>query len=111
MHAPQHLLVSLGTRQRLFDDLLPVMEEWSGQKLKSTSCYGVRHYYRDSVLANHVDRIDTHVISGIINVAQVRVLTGPPSPTNCHRHPSTVSEKHVGGSAVGRVPHITLLHT
>lgn len=57
--------------QRLFKDLLPLMEEWSGTKLKSTACYGVRNYFRDSVLANHVDRVDTHVISGIINVEQV----------------------------------------
>ncbi|CAB1098264.1 unnamed protein product [Ectocarpus sp. CCAP 1310/34] len=53
--------------RRLYQDLLPVMEEWSGIKLKSTACYGVRHYYRGSILANHVDRVDTHVISAIIN--------------------------------------------
>lgn len=47
------------------------MEEWVGVPLKSTACYGVRLYYRGSVLANHVDRIDTHVVSAIINVAQV----------------------------------------
>ncbi|CAN0013427.1 unnamed protein product, partial [Sphacelaria rigidula] len=46
------------------------MEEWSGLKLKPTSCYGVRTYHRGSVLANHVDRLDTHVISAIINVSQ-----------------------------------------
>ncbi|CAN0548743.1 unnamed protein product [Ectocarpus sp. 8 AP-2014] len=48
------------------------MEEWSGIKLKSTACYGVRHYYKGSILANHVDRVDTHVISAIINVEQAR---------------------------------------
>lgn len=48
------------------------MEKWAGTKLKATSCYGVRSYYRGSVLANHVDRVDTHVISAIINVAQAR---------------------------------------
>ncbi|CAM9285535.1 unnamed protein product, partial [Hapterophycus canaliculatus] len=47
---------------RLYEDLLPLMEEWTGLELKSTACYGVRHYYRGSVLANHVDRVDTHVI-------------------------------------------------
>lgn len=71
LNVPIHL-TSMPCLQRLFNDLLPLMEEWSGKKLKSTACYGVRHYFRDSVLANHVDRVDTHVISAIINVEQVR---------------------------------------
>ena len=50
------------------------MEDWAGMKLKRTSCYGVRLYFRGSVLANHVDRVDTHVISAIINVAQVTFI-------------------------------------
>eukprot|EP00903_Cladosiphon_okamuranus_P005880 g5816.t1 len=63
---------------RLFKDLQPLMEQWSGTKLKSTACYGVRNYFRGSVLANHVDRVDTHVISGIINVEQENVDTDWP---------------------------------
>lgn len=59
--------------QRLYTDLAQVMEDWAGTKLKRTSCYGVRLYFRDSVLANHVDRVDTHVISAIINIAQVNM--------------------------------------
>lgn len=57
--------------QRLYGDLLPLMEGWTGISLEPTACYGVRIYERGSVLANHVDRVDTHVISAIINVAQV----------------------------------------
>ncbi|CAM9324034.1 unnamed protein product [Pylaiella littoralis] len=71
-HAPPRV------KNRLFAELSPLMEEWSGQKLKPTSCYGVRHYFRGSVLANHVDRVDTHVISGIINVAQENLDTDWP---------------------------------
>lgn len=40
--------------------------------LKHSTVYGVRVYPRGMILANHVDRVDTHVISAIINVAQVR---------------------------------------
>ncbi|CAM9423295.1 unnamed protein product [Laminaria digitata] len=72
VHAPARV------RDRLYTDLADVMEDWAGTKLKRTSCYGVRLYFRDSVLANHVDRVDTHVISAIINVAQENVDTAWP---------------------------------
>ncbi|CAM9160642.1 unnamed protein product [Choristocarpus tenellus] len=51
-------------------DMQMLMEEWAGVTLKPTSLYGVRHYHRGAVLAAHVDRVETHVISAIINVAQ-----------------------------------------
>ncbi|CAM9355409.1 unnamed protein product [Phaeothamnion confervicola] len=57
-------------RQRVLNDLRPIMEKWSGEELEATSCYGVRSYKRGSILAVHVDRVSTHVISGIINVQQ-----------------------------------------
>eukprot|EP00904_Undaria_pinnatifida_P011948 jgi/Undpi1/7884/HiC_scaffold_24.g10356.m1 len=72
VHAPPRVV------KRLYDDLAHVMEDWAGMKLKRTSCYGVRLYFRGSVLANHVDRVDTHVISAIINVAQEGVDTDWP---------------------------------
>ena len=65
-------LLCFSSCQRLYKDLLTPMEEWTGLKLKPTACYGARNYFRGSVLANHVDRIDTHVVSAIINIAQVR---------------------------------------
>ena len=39
-------------------------------RLLGTSVYGIRRYKAGSWLATHLDRIDTHVISVIINVAQ-----------------------------------------
>ena len=39
-------------------------------KLLGSSVYGIRRYKTNSWLATHVDRMDTHVISVIINVAQ-----------------------------------------
>ncbi|CAN0331996.1 unnamed protein product [Ascophyllum nodosum] len=72
MHAPSMV------HRRLYKDLLTPMEEWTGLKLKPTACYGARNYFRGSVLANHVDRIDTHVVSAIINIAQENVDTDWP---------------------------------
>ena len=52
------------------------MERWSGKRLKNSAIYGVRVYRRGSMLHNHVDRSDTHIISAIVNVAQqVGLLT------------------------------------
>jgi prolyl 4-hydroxylase len=36
--------------------------------LRGTACYGIRVYLKGSYLYNHVDRIDTHVISSTICV-------------------------------------------
>ncbi len=47
-----------------------IMERWSGKRLRNSAIYGVRVYRRGSMLHNHVDRSDTHIISAIVNVAQ-----------------------------------------
>lgn len=55
----------------IFMELKDLMEVWAGgMKLKGTSCYGVRTYSPGSYLHLHVDTAQTHVISGIVNVAQ-----------------------------------------
>ena len=73
--------------QTVFDEMKSMMSAWAnGMALKGdplrplapccdlrvagTSCYGVRTYQRDSYLHLHVDTVNTHVISGIINVNQ-----------------------------------------
>lgn len=57
-------------RQKIHDALKPMMEEWSGVALQPTFVYGIREYHNGAVLKMHRDRIDTHIISAIINVAQ-----------------------------------------
>jgi len=50
-----------------------VLAEWAGvaaDELVSTSVYGIRAYTNGSILATHVDRPDTHVISSILNCGQ-----------------------------------------
>ena len=45
-------------------------EEWSGLELIGTSCYGIRVYQSGAYLFNHVDTIDTHVVSSTICIDQ-----------------------------------------
>jgi hypothetical protein len=45
----------------------PILEEWANVTgLELTSFYGVREYYPDNILKNHIDRISTHVISATL---------------------------------------------
>lgn len=49
--------------------LKPLVEEWSGMSnLEMTAFYGVRKYTDDAILKNHVDRIDSHILSITISV-------------------------------------------
>jgi prolyl 4-hydroxylase len=58
----------------LQDEFIVVMKailcDWIGYKseLVHHTTYGIREYKRDSVLLNHYDRINTHVISAIIHL-------------------------------------------
>jgi prolyl 4-hydroxylase len=57
-------------RQEVHDTLKPLMEKWCGQSLEPTFVYGVREYHNGAILKMHRDRLDTHIISAIINVDQ-----------------------------------------
>ena len=48
--------------------LLPIVQEWSNCSLVKTMIFGVREYYKRNILRRHVDRIDTHVISVILQI-------------------------------------------
>ena len=41
-----------------------------GLRLKHTSTFGIRVYRRGSMLIDHVDRMDTHLASAVIQVDQ-----------------------------------------
>ena len=54
--------------------LLPIMENWSGIKLKRKPViYGIRKYLRGAWLGLHVDRLPTHIISVILQVSDKKV--------------------------------------
>jgi prolyl 4-hydroxylase len=55
-------------RSHIHKLLLPLHEEWSGQKLEPSFVYGIRSYNKGAVLIEHKDRVATHHISSIIIV-------------------------------------------
>lgn len=58
-------------RQSIHDVMKPLMEEWCGKTLEPTYVYGIRVYHDNAVLKTHRDRLETHIISAIINVDQI----------------------------------------
>jgi hypothetical protein len=56
-------------KKQVWDGVRPIIEEWTGKKLKETSMYGIRVYKEGAVLATHLDRLPL-VSSCIINVDQ-----------------------------------------
>ena len=57
-------------RQKIHDVMKPMMESWSQSQLEPTYVYGIRIYHRGAALKCHRDRLETHIISVIINVSQ-----------------------------------------
>jgi prolyl 4-hydroxylase len=57
-------------KQLIHDTMKPLMEEWCGQLLEPTYVYGIRVYHNNAMLKSHRDRLETHIISAIINVDQ-----------------------------------------
>lgn len=64
-------------RKEVHDTLKPLMEDWCGKSLDPTFVYGIREYHNGAILKMHRDRIDTHIISAIINVDQETALDWP----------------------------------
>ena len=54
---------------QVLHELTPMFSEWAGVELEPTSVYGVRIYRNGSTLRDHLDVLETHVISGILHVA------------------------------------------
>lgn len=51
-----------------YDEITPLLEQWTGVELAPSIGFGIRSYGRGSVLHAHRDRVDTHVISCIVHV-------------------------------------------
>jgi len=58
------------THAVIVSEMQKVLQWWVGAKLKHTSTFGVRIYRRHAMLINHVDRMDTHLASAVLQVAQ-----------------------------------------
>lgn len=61
--------MSEALKQLAYDQLTPLIEAWAGQPLEPSWGYGVRSYGPGSWLHMHRDRVDTHVVSCIVHVA------------------------------------------
>jgi prolyl 4-hydroxylase len=62
--------LSPALRKEIHDTLKPLLEDWTNKSLNPTFVYGIRNYHRGAVLKTHRDRLETHIISAIINVDQ-----------------------------------------
>ena len=66
-------------QRSIIREMRQILEWWTaGIKLKHTSTFGIRIYRRNSVLINHVDRMDTHLASAVIHIHQEGVDQGWP---------------------------------
>lgn len=50
--------------------LKDVVQKWAGVEIEQTDLYGIRQYEAGARLLTHVDRISTHAVSLIVNIAQ-----------------------------------------
>jgi hypothetical protein len=59
-------------RDAIANDLIaPTLRMWTKTtSLKLNSFYGIREYHRGSELHMHIDRMESHAVSGILNLAQ-----------------------------------------
>jgi len=71
--------------------LMRVVEDWiGGIPLERSDIYGIRIYKKGARLLSHVDRIETHAASMILNVDQVNVTT--PWPVEIYDHSDHLHE-------------------
>ena len=66
----QLINLNIDIKKSIFQSLGPLAEARANLKLRPTSLYGIRRYRNMSTLTTHVDKVESHVISVIINVAQ-----------------------------------------
>lgn len=54
--------------KKVLHDLLPLHQAWAGVELVPNNAYGLRIYRNSSNLLMHIDKMQTHIISGILHV-------------------------------------------
>ena len=61
--------------EKVITTIQPILEDWIGGDipLRPTMIYGIRRYLNGSKFYMHVDRLNTHIISAILQVDQVLV--------------------------------------
>ena len=56
-------------KQKIWQGVKPILEEWTGMELEESSMYGIRQYTDGAILSPHADR-NPLISSCIINVDQ-----------------------------------------
>ncbi|MBL4674517.1 MAG: 2OG-Fe(II) oxygenase [Arenicella sp.] len=71
-HKKSSSLIDLSSQLKsdIHDVMKPLMEKWCGKTLEPTYVYGIRIYHSGAILKTHRDRLETHIISAILNVDQ-----------------------------------------
>jgi len=54
---------------KILGELQKLHEEWAGMSLTLSRAYGLRFYLNESTLVWHLDKLETHVVSGILHIA------------------------------------------
>lgn len=70
MHPTGIIELPVELKQLAAEAIRPLIEEWAGQELAFTCVYGIRRYHRGTTLSPHRDRVDTHILSAIVNIEQ-----------------------------------------
>ena len=56
-------------QKEIIETLQPIHERWCKCKLQFNALYGVRVYFDQTVLAQHLDKKETHIISSVLHIA------------------------------------------
>lgn len=78
------------TKKQWARRLMELVSDWAGVEVEETSMYGLRQYERGARLLSHVDRLPTHAVSLIVNIAQVNLAT--PWPVEVFDHADRLHE-------------------
>lgn len=70
--------------------LLEMVQAWAGEPVEETVMYGLRQYVQGARLLSHVDRVATHAVSLIVNVAQGNLTE--PWPVEVQDHADRMHE-------------------
>lgn len=70
--------------------LKELIETWAGVEVDITDMYGMREYTKGARLLTHVDRVETHAASMIVNIAQENVTK--PWTIEVHDHADRLHE-------------------
>jgi prolyl 4-hydroxylase len=70
IHPTGIIELPVSLKEQVAEAIKPLIEEWAGVEVAFTCVYGIRRYHRGTTLTPHRDRIETHILSAIVNIEQ-----------------------------------------